>query len=47
MSLPRYVLRRALLGALQVLVVLVVVFVLVEALPGDAAVTIADRKSVV
>ncbi|QRK89091.1 ABC transporter permease [Saccharopolyspora erythraea] len=40
-SLPRYVLRRALLGALQVLVVLVVVFVLVEALPGDAAVTIA------
>jgi peptide/nickel transport system permease protein len=37
----RYVLRRVLLGVVQVLLVLTMVFFLTEALPGDAAVTIA------
>jgi peptide/nickel transport system permease protein len=37
----RYVLRRVLLGVVQVLLVMTVVFFLTEALPGDAAVTIA------
>lgn len=41
MSLPRYVARRLLLGAVQIVLVLSLVFVLTEALPGDAAVTIA------
>ena len=41
MSLPRYAARRILLGAVQVVLVMVVVFFLTEALPGDAAVTIA------
>lgn len=41
MSLPRYVAQRALVGLLQILVVMVGVFVATEALPGDAAVTIA------
>ncbi|MGP4020704.1 ABC transporter permease [Saccharopolyspora sp. 5N708] len=36
-----YVLRRVLLGVVQVLLVMAVVFFLTEALPGDAAVTIA------
>ncbi|MCI2422366.1 ABC transporter permease [Saccharopolyspora sp. K220] len=37
----RYVFRRVLLGVAQVLVVMTAVFFLTEALPGDAAVTIA------
>lgn len=41
MSLPRYLVRRLLLGVVQILLVVVVVFALTEALPGDAAVTIA------
>lgn len=41
MSLPHYLVRRVMLGSVQVLLVVVVVFVLTEALPGDAAVTIA------
>lgn len=41
MTLPRYLARRALLGVFQVLLVMVGVFFLTEALPGDAAVTIA------
>ncbi|GAA2789797.1 ABC transporter permease [Saccharopolyspora taberi] len=41
MSLTGYVLRRILFGAVQVLLVMVAVFFLTEALPGDAAVTIA------
>lgn len=41
MSLARYAVRRLLLGALQVLAVAVLVFLLVEALPGDAAVALA------
>lgn len=39
--MTRYVLRRVLLGVVQVLLVLTMVFFLTEALPGDAAVTIA------
>ncbi|MBB5157996.1 ABC transporter permease [Saccharopolyspora phatthalungensis] len=39
--MTRYVLRRVLLGAVQVLLVMTAVFFLTEALPGDAAVTIA------
>ncbi|MDA3642796.1 ABC transporter permease [Saccharopolyspora indica] len=41
MTIPRYLARRALLGAVQVLLVVAGVFALAEALPGDAAVTIA------
>ncbi|MCA1187625.1 MULTISPECIES: ABC transporter permease [unclassified Saccharopolyspora] len=41
MSIPGYIARRVLLGFVQVLLVMVVVFFLIEALPGDAAVTIA------
>ncbi|MFR9729587.1 ABC transporter permease [Saccharopolyspora sp. MS10] len=41
MSLSGYVLRRVLLGMVQILLVVVLVFLLTEALPGDAAVTIA------
>ncbi|MCP2268355.1 peptide/nickel transport system permease protein [Actinokineospora diospyrosa] len=41
MSLGRYACRRLLLGLVQVLAVLVAVFLLVEALPGDAAVALA------
>ncbi|GAA3355191.1 ABC transporter permease [Saccharopolyspora gregorii] len=41
MSIPGYIARRVLLGFVQVLLVMVVVFFLTEALPGDAAVTIA------
>ncbi|MEU6130095.1 ABC transporter permease [Saccharopolyspora sp. NPDC047091] len=41
MSIPGYLARRVLLGLVQVLLVMVVVFLLIEALPGDAAVTIA------
>ncbi|MFC8530422.1 ABC transporter permease [Nocardia sp. NPDC057227] len=41
MSLGRYVARRLALGAAQVLAVVTLVFLLVEALPGDAAVTLA------
>lgn len=40
-TVPRYLARRALLGVVQVLLVMVGVFFLTEALPGDAAVTIA------
>jgi peptide/nickel transport system permease protein len=40
-SLPRYAARRTLLGLGQVVAVAVAVFLLVEALPGDAAVSIA------
>ncbi|GAA2363210.1 ABC transporter permease [Saccharopolyspora halophila] len=39
-----YLVRRLLLGAVQVLLVVVGVFLLTEALPGDAAVTIAGDK---
>ncbi|MFI7448718.1 ABC transporter permease [Nonomuraea sp. NPDC049714] len=41
MNLPRYAARRTLLGLGQVLAVAVAVFLLVEALPGDAAVSMA------
>ncbi|WP_258347509.1 ABC transporter permease [Saccharopolyspora gregorii] len=41
MSIPGYIARRVLLGFVQVFLVMVVVFFLTEALPGDAAVTIA------
>lgn len=41
MSIPHYVLRRVVFGIVQVLLVTVVVFLLTEALPGDAAVTLA------
>ncbi|SES18244.1 ABC transporter permease [Actinokineospora terrae] len=41
MTLGRYASRRVALGLVQVLVVLVAVFLLVEALPGDAAVALA------
>ncbi|UGT63092.1 ABC transporter permease [Nocardia asteroides] len=41
MSFGRYVARRLALGATQVLAVVILVFLLVEALPGDAAVTLA------
>ncbi|MFF0820084.1 ABC transporter permease [Micromonospora haikouensis] len=44
MSLPRYAARRALVGAGQVVGVATVVFVLTEALPGDAAVVIAGDQ---
>ncbi|WP_285612365.1 ABC transporter permease [Actinokineospora globicatena] len=40
-TLGRYACRRLLLGSVQVLAVLVAVFLLVEALPGDAAVALA------
>jgi peptide/nickel transport system permease protein len=40
-SLRSYVLRRCALGVVQVLAVVVLVFALTEALPGDAAVTLA------
>ncbi|MEV6233084.1 ABC transporter permease [Saccharopolyspora shandongensis] len=39
--MTRYVLRRVLLGVVQVVLVMAAVFFLTEALPGDAAVTIA------
>ncbi|MCX2732247.1 ABC transporter permease [Saccharopolyspora sp. NFXS83] len=41
MNLRRYVVRRVLLGVVQVLLAMVLVFLLTEALPGDAAVTAA------
>ncbi len=41
MTIPRYLAHRALLGVVQVLVVMAGMFFLTEALPGDAAVTIA------
>lgn len=41
MSLPRYAARRLLLGLGQVVTVAALVFLLVEALPGDAAVALA------
>ncbi|TMR21706.1 ABC transporter permease [Nonomuraea turkmeniaca] len=41
MSLARYTLRRLLLGVAQVIAVATLVFVLTEALPGDAAVVLA------
>ncbi|GAA3545124.1 ABC transporter permease [Nonomuraea rosea] len=41
MSLTRYALRRLLLGVVQVVAVATLVFVLTEALPGDAAVVLA------
>ncbi|MGI5285652.1 ABC transporter permease [Nonomuraea polychroma] len=41
MSLARYALRRLLLGVAQVVAVTTLVFVLTEALPGDAAVVLA------
>lgn len=41
MSLASYTLRRAALGLVQVLAVVTLVFLLVEALPGDAAVALA------
>ncbi|MFB4276657.1 ABC transporter permease [Nonomuraea sp. MTCD27] len=41
MNLTRYALRRLLLGAVQVVAVATLVFVLTEALPGDAAVVLA------
>ncbi|MER5335749.1 ABC transporter permease [Micromonospora sp. NPDC002717] len=44
MSLPRYAARRLLLGVGQVAGVATVVFVLTEALPGDAAVVIAGDQ---
>ncbi|GGS35498.1 ABC transporter permease [Actinokineospora fastidiosa] len=41
MSLSRYALRRLLFGAVQVLAVVTAVFLMVHALPGDAAVALA------
>lgn len=41
MSLRRYALRRLAIGVVQVLAVVTVVFLLVQALPGDAAVALA------
>ncbi|GAB3300267.1 ABC transporter permease [Parasphingorhabdus pacifica] len=41
MNLPRYVLRRLLLGIVQVVAAMVAIFFLTDALPGDAAVTTA------
>ncbi|MBB5956825.1 peptide/nickel transport system permease protein [Saccharothrix tamanrassetensis] len=41
MSLRRYAVRRLAIGAVQVLAVVTVVFLLVQALPGDAAVALA------
>jgi peptide/nickel transport system permease protein len=41
MSLRRYAARRLVIGAFQVLAVVTVVFLLVQALPGDAAVALA------
>ncbi|MBB5800406.1 peptide/nickel transport system permease protein [Saccharothrix ecbatanensis] len=41
MSLRRYALRRLAIGVIQVLAVVTVVFLLVQALPGDAAVALA------
>ncbi|WP_033440224.1 ABC transporter permease [Saccharothrix sp. NRRL B-16314] len=41
MSLRRYALRRLAIGLVQVLAVVTVVFLLVQALPGDAAVALA------
>lgn len=39
--MTHYLLRRVLLGVVQVFLVVVGVFLLTQALPGDAAVTIA------
>ncbi|WP_295143904.1 ABC transporter permease [Saccharopolyspora sp.] len=41
LTVPRYIARRVLVGIVQVLLVMVLVFFLAEALPGDAAVTLA------
>lgn len=41
MTVPRYIAGRVLVGIVQVLLVMVLVFFLAEALPGDAAVTLA------
>lgn len=44
MTVPRYVLGRVLFGFVQIVLVMAVVFGLTEALPGDAAVTIAGDE---